>query len=203
MWLFAHAGIPTGMVWLCNKATACGKPDVASQRLYPGGARQSNDRVTTLAGIFSRVDYRLLMLGTLLPDIIDKPLGAWLLGDTISNTRIFTHTLLFILLLVIVGICLYVRTGRQGVLWLSFGCLTHLCLDQMWLNPRTLLWPLYGWSFGRMNLNNWLGDGISSLATKPALYVPEIIGVIILAFFFIYVFRQGKLYSFLKTGKVA
>ena len=203
MWLFAHAGIPTGLVWLCNKATACGKPDMASQRQYPGGARQPNDHVTALAGIFSQVDYRLLMLGTLLPDIIDKPLGAWILGGTLSNTRIFTHTLLFVLLLAIVGICLYLITGRQGGLWLSFGCLTHLCLDQMWLNPRTLLWPIYGWSFERMNLNNWLENGISSLATNQRLYVPEIIGAIILALFFIDVLRQGKLYSFLKTGKVA
>ena len=191
------------MVWLCNKATACGKPDMTRQRLYPGGARQSNDHVTILAGIFSQVDYRLLMLGSLLPDIIDKPLGTWLLRDSISNGRVFTHTLLFTLILAVVGIYLYVGKSRQGVLWLSLGCLTHLCLDQMWLIPRTLLWPAYGWSFQRQDISGWLGNGLSSLARNPGLYIPEIIGAIMLAAFFIDVFRQGKLYSFWKTGKVA
>jgi inner membrane protein len=203
MWLFAHVGIPTGMVWLCNKATARGQPDAASPRQSPDGARQSNDRVTAPAGIFSRVDYRLLMLGTILPDLIDKPLGAWILGDTLSDTRVYTHTMLFILLLAIVGTSIYLRTGKQGGLWLTFGCFTHLCLDQMWLNPRTLLWPIYGWSFQRMNLSNWLENGFSSLATKPTLYIPEIIGAIILALFFIEVLRQGKLSNLLRTGKVA
>ena len=41
------------------------------------------------------IDIRLLLVGSLLPDIIDKPIGQYFLVETFSNGRIFSHTLLF------------------------------------------------------------------------------------------------------------
>ena len=38
------------------------------------------------------IDYRVLLVGSLLPDIIDKPVGQVLFHDTFSNGRIFCHT---------------------------------------------------------------------------------------------------------------
>lgn len=50
------------------------------------------------------IDYRLVLLGSLLPDIIDKPLGRLILKDMLGNRRIYAHTLVFLLLLVGTGI---------------------------------------------------------------------------------------------------
>jgi hypothetical protein len=40
-----------------------------------------------------------IRLGAILPDLIDKPIGRILLGESVANGRLFGHTLLFILLL--------------------------------------------------------------------------------------------------------
>ncbi len=48
------------------------------------------------------IDVRLLMLGSILPDLIDKPLGHLIFPE--DNGRIFAHSLLFVILLVLIGI---------------------------------------------------------------------------------------------------
>lgn len=81
-------------------------------------------------------DVRLLVLGGLLPDIIDKPLGHLILPE--NNGRIFAHTLLFAVMVLI-----------SAMIWrrlvpLSLGVSGHLLLDGMFLEPRSALWPLFG-----------------------------------------------------------
>ena len=201
MLLFAHCGIPVGAIWSLNKMTAQPKFDRARRRLYSNVSRNSISPNTTLVGTFAWIDYRLVILGSLLPDLIDKPLGIWLLRNTLSNGRIFAHTLLFTFFMMAIGIYMHVSRRRPGVLYLSSGCVAHLCLDQMWLNPRTLLWPVYGWSFGRENLSNWLKINLTSVAENPSVYIAELIGAIMLTIFFASIIQQGKLYAFLKTGK--
>lgn len=113
-----------------------------------------------------------VVLGTLLPDLIDKPLyygWSWIqhaqgpaLG-LISGTRTFGHTVL--LLLVIVGVA-YGRRSKVGAA-LALGIATHLLLDQVsdslfksvwheeWLvQPNhgptfahALFFPFLGWEF--------------------------------------------------------
>ncbi|MBI4294753.1 MAG: metal-dependent hydrolase [Chloroflexi bacterium] len=150
--------------------------------------------------VTTRLDYRLILLGSMLPDIIDKPLGVWLLRDVISNGRVFGHTLLLALLLTTAGIYLFARWGRTGLLWLSFGSIAHLYLDQMWRNPRTLLWPLYGGGFEKMDLSGLMEGMVTALWTKPHIYIPEIAGAIVLGAFFFNLARRRRLVSFLKTG---
>ena len=45
------------------------------------------------------IDYRLVLLGSMLPDIIDKPLGGFIFKDALGSGRIYAHTLIFLLLL--------------------------------------------------------------------------------------------------------
>ena len=204
MLLFGHAGIPLGVVWLSEKAATW----VALKRAKrePGwcGANPVPRLVSNpspIGSIATRIDYRLILLGSLLPDIIDKPLGIYLLRDALSNGRIFSHTLLFVALLTAAGIYLYVNRKSLGLLCLSFGSLTHLVLDKMWLDPRTFLWPLYGWTFEKVDISHWLEEILTSLQTEPSVYIPEIIGALLLGAFFFNLSRQGKLYSFFRTGK--
>jgi len=45
------------------------------------------------------IDYRLVLIASMLPDIIDKPLGGVILKESIGNGRIYAHTFLFLLFL--------------------------------------------------------------------------------------------------------
>jgi hypothetical protein len=78
----------------------------------------------------------LIVLGGLLPDLIDKPLGHAILPE--NNGRIFAHTLAFALVLFLGGMAF------PKVMFLAYGVLSHLILDQVFLDPGAALWPLYG-----------------------------------------------------------
>jgi hypothetical protein len=45
------------------------------------------------------IDYRLVLIASILPDIIDKPLGGVILKESVGNGRIYAHTFLFLLFL--------------------------------------------------------------------------------------------------------
>jgi membrane-bound metal-dependent hydrolase YbcI (DUF457 family) len=84
------------------------------------------------------VDYRYVIIGSLLSDIIDKPLGNIVFYGVLNNGRIIGHTIAFALLLTAAGLF------KKKVLCLAYGVWMHFVLDMMWLNPVTLLWPLLG-----------------------------------------------------------
>ena len=93
------------------------------------------------------IGYRLLAVGAMLPDIIDKPLSwAALPGVLEGITRNFGHTLLFSLLLLVVW---RLDSGRKlnFLLPVAIGSTLHLLLDGMFTIPSTLLWPFMGWEF--------------------------------------------------------
>jgi membrane-bound metal-dependent hydrolase YbcI (DUF457 family) len=123
--------------------------------------------------MFRGTNLAFLALGSMLPDIIDKPLGQLLYG-TPAMGRTISHTLLF--LLFISALALYLRDAR--VASLSGGILTHLALDFMWNSPVILLWPLLGpfphaaavdaWSYLEMLLVG-LRD--------PFILIPECLGL--------------------------
>ena len=46
-----------------------------------------------------KINYLFIALGAILLDLIDKPIGRILLGESVANGRLFGHTLLFVLLL--------------------------------------------------------------------------------------------------------
>jgi len=124
MLLLAHVGIPAGIIWLSQKTIARAKLKRANKNAVSavqGTIEAAYPGPPVTRGFSFQLDYRLLMLGSMLPDIIDKPLGLWLLVDVFSNGRIFAHSLLFTTLLVAAGIYLCVRGGRCGVLYVSFG----------------------------------------------------------------------------------
>ena len=55
-------------------------------------------------------DYRLVAVGATLPDVIDKPLGIYLLRKQLRNGRVCGHTLLLSLGLVVARV--FLLTGR-------------------------------------------------------------------------------------------
>jgi len=192
MYLLGHAGITLASGLLINRLVINRKQKKAE--INPGTISVNSDEVVINSNENYRNNKRLLWLtgplnpgvllaGSMLPDIIDKPLGVFILGDTISNGRAYSHTLLFIILLSLAGWLLWRWKGKLWLLTLGFGAFMHLILDQMWLTPSTLLWPALGTALDRQDISNWVANAYAEMFTDPGIYIPEIIGLLILIWY--------------------
>lgn len=178
MLIFGHTGITLGAAVLLDgiltkryslsseekKLREC---DEHSAGTVPTQDCSSGSRASWFISLANHIDIRLLLIGSLLPDIIDKPTGHLFFKDTFSNGRIFSHTLLFFIVITLFAFYLYRSHGKRWLLTLSFGIFAHLMQDQMWLEPQTLLWPLHGFAFERIDLTNWIPGIIHALLTNP------------------------------------
>ena len=75
--------------------------------------------------------YLSVLIGAILPDLMDKPIGEILLANSISNGRLFAHTLPFVFFLLLIGTYLYRQSGgeERRIIVLGFASLLHLCED--------------------------------------------------------------------------
>jgi membrane-bound metal-dependent hydrolase YbcI (DUF457 family) len=149
------------------------------------------------------LDIRWLLVGSLLPDIIDKPVGLYIFSDTFSNGRIFSHTLLFLIVIAAVGFYLLKKHRQSWMLALAAGNFAHLILDGMWQTPETLFWPLLGFSFPTEELEGWASTIWKVLFSDPSVYIPEIVGLVILLVLCWLLIRRKKVLAFIKYGKVS
>jgi inner membrane protein len=188
MMLLAHTGITLGAATMLAGAVRLKK-------------KSANGISTWFTSLSEYVDIRILLIGSLLPDIIDKPLGVFFFRDTFSSGRIFAHTLLFTVILAAAGFLLYHRRYRTWLLVLAFGTFIHLILDQIWLTPKTMLWPFLGFTFDRLDVSDWFTLWFRDLFKYPDLYIPEFIGLAILIWFGITMINRKKVGVFLKQGK--
>ncbi|MHB8104861.1 MAG: metal-dependent hydrolase [Dehalococcoidales bacterium] len=201
MQLFAHIGITLGVAWVLQKTVSYIKQGVP--RLIPNYVATGNvsDHTTEIdskpQSKANWLDYRFLLLGSILPDIIDKIFGVIYLG----NGRSFCHTLLFTALILAGGICLYRLRKSPVLLCIALGCVTHVLLDTMWLDQRTFFWPLFGWNLQTSNVSFglWVEHTFNNVLAKPSEYIPEIISVISLVFFYLILTRNGKISHFIKS----
>ena len=208
MLLFGHIGITAGVVKACDILASVSRPDNS----YESGSslrfgiviRKKRLRLHHwLSGIKGRtgsIDYRIVLLGSLLPDIIDKPL--WLFaGSHISlSGHNYAHTLLFNLALFIWGLIL-TRYRKSWLLIISLCSFMHLILDRIWNSPVALLWPLLG-PFPREETADWLPNIIQLLFSKPSVYVPEIIGLVIVLLFAYRLMIGRSIISFVRSGAI-
>lgn len=82
--------------------------------------------------------------GAIVPDLIDKPLGHIFLADTLQYGRIYTHTLLALIVVALVGLLVYWRYRNALGLALAVGIGSHQVLDAMWREPANWLYPFLG-----------------------------------------------------------
>ena len=203
MLIFGHAGITLGTTIFLNGTLAKNYPfHTRENKIVKHTQLSSDNRISWLTSLGNRIDIRLLLVGSLLPDIIDKPLGWFFFRESLSNFRIFCHTLLFLIIITLAGLYLYRGCGKAWLLVLSFGTFTHLILDQMWLEPRTILWPFFGFAFERIDLTHWTENIFHALRTNPGVYVPEIVGAVILIWLTLVLVRDRKIRTFVKKGQV-
>jgi len=214
MLVFGHVGITLGAALILdgvltkryslhtkeNKLKE--QPEKHSAGVSPTQDCSSGNKISWLTSLANHIDIRLLLIGSLLPDIIDKPVGQFFFRDTFSNGRIFSHTLLFLVVIALVGLYIYRRHGKLWLLVLSFGTFAHIMEDEMWLYYQTLLWPLYGFVFKMIDLTNWTQNIFYALRTELGVYIPELIGMTILIWFTLVLVRKRKVYAFIKNGKI-
>lgn len=149
-----------------------------------------------------RIDYRVVLAGSLLPDLIDKPIGRIFLEEEFQNSRIFGHTfLLAILLLLIVQIFLRGESARRWFV-LPIAVVLHLALDGMWGQPVTLFWPLLGAEFPKIPVENYWLEVLLRPLEHPVEGVKELVGTTCLVYlgWAFELHRRGPRAVFLRTG---
>ena len=100
------------------------------------------------------IDYRLVMAGALLPDVVD----VWFGGARVLHSLTFSVVLLVAVMLATRG----QRLRRRRLLAVPIGTFCHLVLDGMWTRTETFWWPFFGSAFE--------GSGLPSLG-RPAWLV--------------------------------
>jgi hypothetical protein len=142
MFLLGHLGIGLGLAWLLSWKSP------------------------------TRIDYRLVLFGAILPDLIDKPLG-YLTG---LESRLWAHTFLF--LFAILALSFVPKLGTLRLV--GFGVATHLLLDEIWNQPAVVLYPAYGpFPMAPFNVDFWF----ETLFHDPYVQAGEIVGLVVLIAF--------------------
>jgi hypothetical protein len=174
----------------------------------------SNTRIPALKGPSAKfwtlvkrtkgLDLRFVIVGSLLPDIIDKPIGQYFFRDTFGDGRLYCHTLLFVLVIALAGFLTSAIYERSYILLLAFGSLVHLILDFEWLDPRVLFWPLFGITFEKGHSPpfwEWLRGLVLEVFKVPWVAIPELVGAIITIWFVWLLWHQRKLGTFIIKGQ--
>jgi membrane-bound metal-dependent hydrolase YbcI (DUF457 family) len=115
-------------------------------------------------------------VGSILPDLVDKPLGFVVLEESLNYGRIYSHTLLFIGLSLIIGLLISLRYPRAGPLTLALfaGLLSHHLLDAMWLEPTNWFWPVLG-PFQGIDRPDFFWRAFAGEVTNPGEWIAGII----------------------------
>jgi len=178
MLLFGHVGIAIGVGLLARHVVDSRTYREAHDQEGRGGISAELDSRAIDESRFPvrrLFDLRLFILGSMLPDLVDKPLILFT-----GNGRMFAHTLLFAALLLAAGLYAAISRNKMGLLAVSLGAFLHLILDSMWQTPETLLWPLLGWDFNPPYHEGDVAGGIlEQLLHNPWVYVPEAVGLLI------------------------
>lgn len=199
MFIFGHLGITLGAAALVTGALTNWRKQSNSQT-HSAPERQSYSEKTGFKSLSDFLDIRLLMIGSLTPDLIDKPLAFFGFG----GGRSIAHTLLVFLILSAAGLYIYHNRRSAWLLAIVIGIFSHLVLDFIWADPEVLFWPFLGWVFpgplynpGFSQINFWL----NTLLTNPGDIISESIGLAVLLGIGWMLISRGELKSYLLKGK--
>jgi hypothetical protein len=114
------------------------------------------------------IDYRLVMLGALLPDAVD----VWFGGARVLHSLAFSVGLLVVVMLA----TRTRRVLRRRLLALPIGTFCHLVLDAAWARTGTFWWPVIGDGFEGTGLPSlerpvWLLVGLELLGASMLWWV--------------------------------
>ena len=129
-----------------------------------------------------RVDYRFVLLGAILPDVID---GISCAFYECAGGRGVAHSLLANVAVTVLIILFLRGETRLAVFGIGVGWLLHLVADGMWDAPRTFFWPVAGWDFDGTPAEPYSWDLFTEPLAHLSTWGAEVVGLLILAWFYV------------------
>ena len=131
-----------------------------------------------------RVDYRFVLLGAVLPDLID---GASCAFYDCGGGRGAAHSLIANVAVTVLIILVLRGETRLAVFGIGVGWLLHLVADGMWDAPKTFFWPLAGTDFAATPVEPYSWALFTDALSPPHVWVwaGEVVGLLILAWFWV------------------
>jgi membrane-bound metal-dependent hydrolase YbcI (DUF457 family) len=152
-------------------AAACGSVWFANRELARNG------RAGRAVELLHEVDYRAVAVGSLLPDLIDKPLNWFVLRGSDLGGHHIGHSIVFSLALLVVGLVASTR-GDNRLFLLACGAITHVLFDSMTHVPWSLLYPVVKLEVPRsdfvLTATNIAGEAAAVIALFFALRRPGV-----------------------------
>lgn len=138
-------------------------------------------------------------VGSLLPDLIDKPLGHIIFSE-LGNGRIFFHSLTICICIAFLGVILMWWWRHPGLLFIAAGMLSHQLADAMWTQPRSWYWPVFGGFPQKYNPNYFTNMFDIEISAPSEIFV--IGGAAILIFCLYQAWRTGNTRLFHRAAGV-
>jgi len=124
------------------------------------------------------IDYRYVLIGSVLPDIIDKPLEMIVNHAFPPHGRMYAHTLLFAAILMIIGMIYNFK--YKNVFIFGVCSFIHVLIDGMWMDPKVFLFPLFGFNLSGPNVYNHELVMSSIFQSYAYLIIGELLGIYLL-----------------------
>lgn len=151
----------------------------------------------------ARLDYRLLAVAALAPDLLDKPLAV-LVFTQAHTSQLIAHSLVPHLALLVMALLLWRKLLPYA---LAFN--GHLLADRMWHHTESFWWPFFGpttfWEYKFMNTPQAMARVYLDIVTRyPQVWVVELAGLLVLVWFGyrFRLYRRARLSHFCRTGRV-
>lgn len=129
-----------------------------------------------------RVDYRYILFGAVLPDLID---GATCVFYDCGGSRGVAHSLPANVAVTVLIILVLRGETRLAVFGTGVGWLLHLVGDGMWDAPRTFFWPLAGTGFSTTPAEPYSWTLFTDPLSHAWTWAGEIAGLLVLAWFWV------------------
>ena len=201
MFVVGHIGITLGAARVAAWGFDSARNRFVRSERIDGEKRES----APAGGLRESLDDRALALGSLLPDMVDKPLGLILAADLVGNgTRSVGHTLVFALALLAAAGAATFAFRRALPMSLALAAAGHLVLDAMWNHARILLWPLTGWRFPlreETTVTEWTASTLSGFMGRMENPL-ELAGLAVICWIAARVLWTRSLKTYLLTGRI-
>ena len=120
----------------------------------------------------------ICITGSILPDLVDKPLG-FLFPEVLGGGRTIFHSLAVVFIILIVTLMFFQSNNRLPGAGVAGAVLLHQVFDEMWTLPANWFYPLLGPFQGTM-IPDYIGTYFWFEITNPSEWLFMIGSVIIL-----------------------
>jgi hypothetical protein len=184
-----HIAIGCASVWAGTRLLG----STMSSTSHSAGPDVPTDTSQTKApSTHEAVDFRLVAVGSLLPDMVDRVLrGPMGIRTQSPHQHLLGHTLLLNVPLLIAGLSVLRRQRDPRLASIAAASATHLLVDPVIRSPGTLFWPALGTRFPEAR-------GLS----RPLTALTQIAAALAIGAVGLNLWRSGRLQAFLTSGRL-